>query len=141
MEAPNKKNIVDDKSGDKRQNLFDLELFFCKLCLQYPEYVISINQKGIISISHKCLNNEIINIELNDESNFNKNKVSNKLCECCKKVANNICLKCEKILCDECLKEHENSIKKISHPLQEIKVVSINEKQYYLKRQGNSPPS
>ena len=134
MEAPNKKNIVDDKSGDKRQNLFDLELFFRKLCLQYPEYVISINQKGIISISHKCLNNEIINIELNDESNFNKNKVSNKLCECCKKVANNICLKCEKILCDECLKEHENSIKKISHPLQEIKVVPINEKQYYCKQ-------
>ena len=45
MEVPNKINIYNNKSENKKQNIFDLEFFFCKLCLQYPEYIININQK------------------------------------------------------------------------------------------------
>ena len=134
MEVTDKRNNDNDKTEDKEPNILELGFFFCKLCLQYPEYIININQKGKISISHKCLNNEVINIELNDKNNFNKNKVSDKTCKCCQKEAFNICLNCEELFCDECAKQHENDSEKINNEFNEIKVVPIIKKQYYCKQ-------
>ena len=70
MEVSTKGNNDNNQTENKNQSLLDLEFFFCKLCLQYPEYIININQNGKISISHKCLNNETTLIKIEFQINL-----------------------------------------------------------------------
>ena len=70
-------------------NEVNFEKYFCQACLQYPEYVIKIDKDGFVFLSHKCIENEEVQIDVTKLEEFNS-KFANKFCHNCKRIAFNI---------------------------------------------------
>ena len=88
------------------RNEENYEKYFCQSCLQYPKYIIEIH-KGTIFLSHKCIENKEVKIDLTKIKRINS-KSTNKFCKNCKRIASNICLKCGQFICDQCILDHES---------------------------------
>ena len=72
------------------------EDLFCFQCLQIPKYTITIKKKGIIELSHKCKEREIITeFPLTTGTDI----YSNSKCVYCNNECSNICLDCKKFVC------------------------------------------
>ena len=107
--------------------------FFCQTCLKIPEYSILIDQQGNINLSHLCLNNKVINIDLSKQEIF-QSKTNNKVCVHCQTRATNICLKCDEFICDNCISNHETTIDLLNTHYSQYSIFPIIDSQYYCKQ-------
>ena len=117
-------------------NEVNFEKYFCQACLQYPEYVIKIDKDGFVFLSHKCIENEEVQIDVTKLEEFNS-KFANKFCHNCKRIAFNICLKCGLYICDQCVFAHETINRAINDIYREMSVFPLVDSQYYCKQHLN----
>ena len=117
-------------------NEVNFEKYFCQACLQYPEYVIKIDKDGFVFLSHKCIENEEVQIDVTKLEEF-KSKFANKFCHNCKRIAFNICLKCGLYICDQCVFAHETITRAINDIYREMSVFPLVDSQYYCKQHLN----
>ena len=117
-------------------NEVNFEKYFCQACLQYPEYVIKIDKDGFVFLSHKCIENEEVQIDVTKLEEFNS-KFANKFCHNCKRIAFNICLKCGLYICDQCVFAHETITRAINDIYREMSVFPLVDSQYYCKQHLN----
>ena len=104
MKIAQKSKFIEQKSfGGPKIDIIDL---FCSTCLKIPEYSISINEKGILSLCHICEKEKNKIVELSANISLSKNSYERK-CNYCSNTTINMCLKCGYFICEECKNSHE----------------------------------
>ena len=132
--AKNTTNIAPKKIEIEKEKFdrYDFQTLFCPSCLQYPEYIIDIDDSGIISLIHICTNRKESKKKLSELKSCSLLTYQN-ACICCKTPAFNICLKCGKFFCEKCGNEHENNKGPLNTEYSEKSIMAINYVQYLCK--------
>ena len=116
----------------KTSDDIDSKLLFCFVCLQYPEYSISIDKSENICLEHDCVSGKT-SLNLLELKTFQSSTYP-KVCESCKEPALNICAKCQKFICDNCRNLHEGAGDFVKIDYSETTIIKIIDYQYYCKK-------